>query len=147
MGAKKMNATKIIVANKYKITRLSFLLFFAFSGNAVLAAEATDDFSVIYIKKISVAGITALCTDDWFKGYAGFSRSKCIKLLSKYSEKCNELVKPLIPYDTEKEDAPDQINILRSLGKLYSMCLKAETFQDGYCNSKRNLGDGVKGDP
>lgn len=98
----------------------------------ILLSESalSDSLSEDFIKRLSSASVEIHCKDPWFLEHADISKKTCMKLLVRYSDKCNSLIKPFIPAEFNGVDEDlEKIEKFGKLGEIYSMCLTALTFQ------------------
>lgn len=99
----------------------------------VLNSNASDDFMDSFIYEISTTSVELHCNSEWFLENTGLTKTKCAKVLGRLTKDCNELIKPLIPSKIDDDSKGDgDIDKLRNIGELYSLCLVGYTFQEGF---------------
>ncbi len=76
------------------------------------------------------------CSDTVFLKYANLNKANCVAKMKAYTVQCDENVRPLIPNVSGTDDDMSNLQKVRKLGELYSLCLRALAYEDSYASRK-----------
>jgi hypothetical protein len=116
----KKNATNF----KLKLILATGLIY---STSACSGEDPAD--TTAFLKDVSQNAITLHCGDQSFLDLASLEARDCPNVLGGFSKQCNRLVLPLIPAVSGTEEDAQNVEKLKSLGELYSLCLRALAYE------------------
>lgn len=119
---KQYSKRKILI----RVANASLLVFCA---SFVGASDDTDEF----ISEVATPTIAVHCGNAQFLKFTGMSQKTCFSVLRKHSMECNKIIRPMIPEVTGTDKDRERLKMVGSIGSMYSMCLKALVYEDGYC--------------
>ncbi len=109
---------------------MKILIFTSVMLNFILLNDAiAEEPSKLYLDKISIVAVTAICSDNIMLEKMGVSKNKCVEILNENVDHCNNTISPLVPNVTGEEDREAIKKVFASLGELYAMCLKSLAYE------------------